>query len=92
MREEHQLGEAESYESLKSSIKMSEAGSQYGGDWFRKYEDNKRTGQKAQSQGQTAEHRRLKDFYGKNQDDSDMSEREDADIYDHYRRQQVIQP
>jgi hypothetical protein len=65
MREEHQLNETESYESLKSSIKLPEAGSQYGGDWFRKYEDNKRTGQKPQSKGQSAEHRRLKDFYTK---------------------------
>ena len=66
MREEHQLNETQAYESLKRNVKLPEAGTQYGGDWFRKYEDNKRTGQKAKTENKSAEHRRLKDFYGNN--------------------------
>jgi hypothetical protein len=66
MREDNHLDETQAYESLKRSVKLPEAGTQYGGDWFRKYEDNKRTGHKAQTETNSAEHRRLKDFYGPN--------------------------
>lgn len=72
---------------IKQQYRIDEAGENYGGDWFQKHEDRRLTGE--QNAGpfkpDTTRQRTLKEFFGG--DDSDLSEREEADIYEHYRQQ-----
>ena len=89
------MSDADLYESVKAGAKRPETGESYGGQWFRKYEDGQNAGQNrhsAPTSHNETKQRTLKDFYAQNEPDSDLSEREDADIYEHYRRQQATLP
>lgn len=78
--------DAEAIEHMAKQVKLRQSGDKYGGAWFRKFEEQKYSGNK--SSPQEFEHKttgkRLADFYN----ESDLSEREEQDIYEHYRQKQ----